>query len=144
MQKQKDLKEQREEWESHMGLPIQISGVLFALDMIFLQKLIQSDGVTGWKLLSLLAFVLALPCLGGNVFVMNQMRKTKTVLQGPARTFGVVQSGGYLASVVGVWASIMGVSLLGGLLFLLGTMIVLFVCANALKDLTQRRKEKGP
>jgi hypothetical protein len=142
VQEQKDLKEQREEWESRMGLPIQISGVLFALDLIFLQNLTQPGGLAGWKLLSLLAFTLALPCLGGNVFIMAQMRRTKTVLQGRARAFGVIQIGGYLASGVGVWASIMGASLLGGFLFLLVATIVVFLCAKALKDLDQRRREE--
>ncbi len=60
---QKHLQEQQELWENHMSLPVQISGVLFALDLIFLQNLVQTSSLTGWKTCSLLFFAIALPCL---------------------------------------------------------------------------------
>ncbi len=139
---QKQLQEQQELWENRMSLPIQISGVLFALDLIFLQNLVQTSSLTGWKTCSLLLFAIALPCLATNVLIMSWMRTTKTVLPGKARLFLVIQVAGYLASLAGVWASIMDVSWWIGFLFVVVAICVASFCAKTYQDLERIRAGK--
>ncbi len=139
---QKQLQEQQELWGNRMSLPIQISGVLFALDLIFLQNLVQTGSLTGWRTSSLLLFAIALPCLATNVLIMSWMRTTKTVLPGKARLFLVIQVAGYLASLAGVWASIMDASWWIGLLFVVVAICVASFCAKAHQDLERIRAGK--
>ncbi len=122
-----------------MSLPIQISSVLFALDLIFLQNLVQTSSLTGWKTLSLLFFVIAIPCLATNVLIMFWMRSTKTVLPGKAKLLLVIQLAGYCASFAGVWASIMGVSWWIGLLFMAVAICVASFCAKTYQELERIR-----
>lgn len=134
-EQKKQLQDQQERWENDMLLPLQISGVLFALDLIFLQNLVQTSSLAGWKTGSLALFAIALPCLAANVLILHRMRTTKTVLPGKALLFLVIQLVGYLASIAGVWASIMDVSRWTGYLFL-GVAIGCFLfCVNAYQKL---------
>lgn len=105
----KQLQEQRELWTKNMTLPLQVSGILFALDLIFLQNLVQPGSLVGWRIASLCLFTIALPCLAINVLSIVRMQTLKVVLPGKAILFLLVQLTAYLASFFAVWASVMAV-----------------------------------
>jgi hypothetical protein len=73
---------------------------------------------------------------------MSWMRTTKTVLPGKARLFLVIQWAGYLASLVGVWASIMDASWWIGFVFVVVTVCVASFCFKALQDIERIRAGK--
>lgn len=78
-----------------------VSGVLFALDLVFIQNLVQGDGSTGWRVVALLFFAIALPCLAANAFIMHRMRGTKTVFPGKARLFFIFNLCAILQALLG-------------------------------------------
>lgn len=137
-QDQEQLQKKRETWEYQVSLPVLVSGILFALDLVFIQNLVQGDGPTGWRVVALLFFAIALPCLAANAFIMHRMRGTKTVLPGKARLFFYFQLMGYFASIVGVWASITAVSWWIGLIFVIVTLAAVGICFSALNALDKQ------
>ena len=116
-----------------MGFPLIISSVLFTLDLVFIQNLLQDDGPAGWRTVAFISFVVALPCLATNAFVLYRMRTTKIVLPGKARLFWVFQVMGYFASFVGVWANITAVAWWIGLIFIVVSVAAIGMCGSALR-----------
>ena len=141
---QEQLRNQQEFWENQISLPVQVNGVLFAIDLIFIQNLVQDSSLIGWKMSSLLLFAIALPCLAANVFTSHSMRIAKTVLPGKSRSFQIIQLAGYLASLGGVWTSIMDVSVWIGILFAIISIICYVFCANAYRDIERIRAKGSP
>ncbi len=142
-QSQNQLQEQRELWTKNMTLPLQVSGVLFALDLVFLQNLVQSSDLSGWRVASLCLFTIALPCLAVNVLGIMRMLTLKVVLPGKAVLLLLVQLAGYLASFFGVWASVMAVSWWIGCVFLIVTFIMTLFYSNIHQRLNKiHSKEK--
>jgi len=124
-----------------MSFPLLITGVLFTLDLVFIQNLVQNDGPTGWRLVALIFFAVSLPCLAANAFVIHRMRSTKTVLPGKARLFLVFQLLGYIASIVGVWANVTAVSWWIGLIFALVSVAAAAMCIYALNTLDRQAQK---
>lgn len=125
-----------------MSFPLLISGVLFALDLVFIQNLVQESSLAGWRIAALMLFAIALPCLAANALIMHRMRSMKTALSGKAQFFWIFQVVGYITSIAGVGASIAAASWWIGVIFVVVTLAAAIVCASALKTL-EKQKQKN-
>lgn len=114
-----ERREKQDQWIAQLTVPLRISGILFALDLVFIQNLVQTADLPLFRLLSLIFFVLALPLLGCNAYVCSQMIAKKKSLPGPQRAFGCVRLGGYLASWLAVLFSVDYVSPVAAIIFLI-------------------------
>lgn len=119
--------ERKEFEDKRVILPLLINGVLFTLTVVLLQNLLGAGSLTVLQTISLILFVIALPCLAGYAFVIYAISAAKVDPQAKGKTFLLLQYIGLAADFLGIVANITNSSWVAGTVFFVASAVALVI-----------------
>jgi hypothetical protein len=115
--------------EKLVTLPLLINGVLFTLTIVLLQNLLGAGNLNVWQTISLILFVIALPCLAGYAYIIYAIQAAKVDPQAKGKTFLLLQYIGIATDLLGIWANITNSSWIAGLIFFVVSIVAFVICS---------------
>lgn len=136
--------ERREFRERLVTLPLIVNGALFTLSIVILQNLLTSNNLSAWQLASLISFAVALPCLAGYAYIIFFIQSARVDPQARGKVFLWLQPIGIISDVLGILASLMNVSWVAGIAFLVTSIAVLVICLRTQNHIVELHNEVYP